>query len=53
MRSDIDGIIIDLDKDGDERAGWVLFYLHTCNRLGRVGVGQEVKGRRPGRVSLL
>jgi len=40
VRSDIDGIIIDLDKDGDERTGWVLYYLHLAT--GRVGVGKEV-----------
>jgi len=42
VRSDIDGIIIDLDKDGDERTGWVLFYLHLATNK-RAGVGQEVK----------
>ncbi len=41
VRSDIDGIIIDLDKDGDERTGWVLFYLHTATQ-DRIQVGQEV-----------
>ena len=41
VRSDIDGIIIDLDKDGDERTGWVLYYLHLAT--GRIGVGQEVQ----------
>ncbi|NTU55840.1 MAG: peptidoglycan DD-metalloendopeptidase family protein [Anaerolineales bacterium] len=46
VRSDIDGIIIDLDKDGDERTGWVLFYLHLAT-TGRVGVGQEVKAGDP------
>lgn len=46
VRSDIDGIIIDLDKDGDERTGWVLFYLHLAAD-GRVGVGQEVKAGDP------
>jgi murein DD-endopeptidase MepM/ murein hydrolase activator NlpD len=42
VRSNIDGVIIDLDKDGDERTGWVLFYLHLATE-GRVPVGQEVK----------
>lgn len=41
VRSDIDGIIIDLDKDGDERTGWVLFYLHTATQ-DRIQVEQEV-----------
>lgn len=42
VRSDIDGVIIDLDKDGDERTGWVLYYLHLATN-GRANVGQEVK----------
>ena len=41
LRSNIDGVILDLDKDGDERTGWVLFYLHTATD-GRVPVGREV-----------
>jgi len=42
VRANIDGVIIDLDKDGDERTGWALFYLHTATQ-GRIQVGQEVK----------
>ncbi len=42
VRSDADGIIIDLDKDGDERTGWVLYYLHLATN-GRVQAGVEVK----------
>jgi len=45
VRSDIDGIIIDLDKDGDERTGWVLYYLHLAT--GRIGVGEEVSAGDP------
>lgn len=30
VRSSADGIALDLDKDGDERTGWVLFYLHLA-----------------------
>ena len=45
VRSDIDGVIIDLDKDGDERTGWVLYYLHLAT--GRVGVGKEVSAGDP------
>ena len=41
VRANIDGVILDLDKDGDERTGWVLFYLHTATE-GRVQVGREV-----------
>jgi murein DD-endopeptidase MepM/ murein hydrolase activator NlpD len=46
VRSDIDGVIIDLDKDGDERTGWVLYYLHLATN-GRANVGQEVKAGDP------
>jgi len=42
VRSNIDGVIIDLDKDGDERTGWTLFYLHLATS-GRITVGTEVK----------
>ena len=42
LRSDIDGTVLDLDKDGDERTGWVLFYLHLATE-GRVPLGSEVK----------
>jgi len=41
VRSDIDGVILDLDKDGDERTGWVLFYLHLATNR-RISVGTEV-----------
>jgi murein DD-endopeptidase MepM/ murein hydrolase activator NlpD len=46
VRSDIDGTVIDLDKDGDERTGWVLYYLHLATN-GRVPVGREVKAGDP------
>ena len=46
VRSDIDGTIIDLDKDGDERTGWVLYYLHLATG-GRIHIGQEVKAGDP------
>jgi murein DD-endopeptidase MepM/ murein hydrolase activator NlpD len=46
VRSDIDGVVLDLDKDGDERTGWVLYYLHTATN-GRIRVGQEVKAGDP------
>ena len=46
VRSDIDGTIIDIDKDGDERTGWVLYYLHLATN-GRVPVGREVKAGDP------
>ncbi|MFZ1041612.1 MAG: LysM peptidoglycan-binding domain-containing protein [Anaerolineales bacterium] len=28
VRADINGLALDLDGDGDERTGWVIFYLH-------------------------
>jgi LasA protease len=46
VRSDIDGTIIDLDKDGDERTGWTLYYLHLATNA-RVQVGREVKAGEP------
>jgi murein DD-endopeptidase MepM/ murein hydrolase activator NlpD len=46
VRSDIDGVILDMDKDGDERTGWVLFYLHLATN-NRVSVGRELKAGDP------
>jgi murein DD-endopeptidase MepM/ murein hydrolase activator NlpD len=46
IRSDIDGTIIDLDKDGDERTGWTLYYLHLAAN-NRIHIGQEVKTGDP------
>jgi LasA protease len=42
VRSDIDGIALDLDKDGDERTGWVIFYLHLAEG-GRAPLGADLK----------
>jgi murein DD-endopeptidase MepM/ murein hydrolase activator NlpD len=46
LRSDIDGTVIDLDKDGDERTGWVLFYLHLATEA-KARLGREVKAGEP------
>lgn len=46
VRADVDGVILDLDKDGDERTGWALYYLHTATDS-RVTVGTEVKAGDP------
>lgn len=46
VRADVDGVVIDLDKDGDERTGWVLYYLHTATDS-RVTVGTEVQAGEP------
>ncbi|HEY2981740.1 MAG TPA: LysM domain-containing protein [Anaerolineales bacterium] len=45
-RSDVDGVILDLDEDGDERTGWVIFYLHLATP-GRVPAGRELKRGDP------
>jgi len=42
IRSTIDGLALDLDKDGDERTGWVVFYLHLAAKQ-RAPVGAELK----------
>ena len=41
VRSGPDGVVLDLDGDGDERTGWVIFYLHLSN-TGRVPAGRQV-----------
>ena len=46
VRSDIDGTILDLDKDGDERTGWTVYYLHLATNA-RTMVGREVKAGDP------
>jgi hypothetical protein len=42
----VDGLALDLDKDGDERTGWVIFYLHLA-RDSRALVGQELQAGEP------
>ena len=46
VRSDIDGLILDLDKDGNERTGWVIYYLHLAAKE-RAPVGAELKAGDP------
>jgi LasA protease len=41
VRSDVDGLALDLDGDGDERTGWVIFYLHLASAT-RTPVGTQV-----------
>jgi LasA protease len=41
-RSGPDGVMLDLDGDGDERTGWDLYYLHLAAR-GRVALGQDLQ----------
>lgn len=42
VRSEIDGVALDLDKDGDERTGWVIYYLHLAAE-GRSPAGSELQ----------
>jgi LasA protease len=42
VRSGPDGVMLDLDGDGDERTGWDLFYLHLA-ASGRVALGQQLQ----------
>lgn len=39
VRSNVtNGLALDLDKDGDERTGWVIYYLHlSANKLAPLG----------------
>ena len=39
-------LVLDLDGDGDERTGWVVFYLHVAES-GRVPVGTYVEAGDP------
>lgn len=41
VRSGNDGVALDLDKDGDERTGWVIFYLHLAEDQ-RIPLGSEL-----------
>ena len=41
VRSGPDGLVLDLDGDGDERTGWVIYYLHL-NVNGRAAAGQTL-----------
>lgn len=42
VRSSPDGLSLDLDKDGDERTGWVIFYLHLATE-NRAPLGAELR----------
>jgi murein DD-endopeptidase MepM/ murein hydrolase activator NlpD len=41
VRSSKDGLALDLDRDGDERTGWVIFYLHLATEQ-RAPVGSDL-----------
>lgn len=50
-RSEVDGTALDLDGDGDERTGWVIFYLHLA-ALDHIPAGTKVNtGDRLGHPS--
>jgi LysM repeat protein len=42
VRSSVEGLALDLDKDGNERTGWVIFYLHLATRQ-RAPLGAELQ----------
>jgi murein DD-endopeptidase MepM/ murein hydrolase activator NlpD len=46
VRAGADGVVLDLDGDGDERTGWALYYLHLAAH-DRVTLGQELKAGDP------
>lgn len=46
VRSGDDGVMLDLDSDGDERTGWVLFYLHLAANE-RVVQGKQLTAGDP------
>ncbi len=45
-RSDPGAVILDLDMDGDERTGWVIFYFHVRTEE-RVQVGKKLQTGDP------
>lgn len=46
VRSETGAIALDLDGDGNERTGWVIFYLHLATE-GRAPLGLQVKQGDP------
>lgn len=42
VRSDPGEVLLDLDGDGNEQTGWVIYYLHVATR-DRIPVGSKVK----------
>jgi len=42
VRSGVEGVALDLDKDGDERTGWVIVYLHLAARA-RATIGTVLR----------
>lgn len=46
VRVDVGELVLDLDGDGDERTGWVIFYLHVASE-GRAPLGAVIKAGDP------
>jgi murein DD-endopeptidase MepM/ murein hydrolase activator NlpD len=42
VRSSVDGVALDLDRDGNERTGWVIYYLHLATSQ-RAPLGSDLK----------
>lgn len=45
-RTDVGSVILDLDGDGDERTGWVIFYLHLAKE-DKARVGERLLAGQP------
>lgn len=45
-RSELGTVVLDLDGDGNERTGWVIYYLHIATS-GRAALGQVLKRGDP------
>lgn len=46
VRTDTGTVVLDLDGDGDERTGWVIFYLHV-GKTDRAQVGDHLLAGQP------
>jgi hypothetical protein len=46
VRSGPEGVVLDLDQDGDERTGWEIFYLHIAASQ-RVLLGEKLRTGDP------
>ena len=46
VRSGVDGVALDLDGDGNERTGWVIYYLHLASE-GRAPAGKDLRAGDP------
>jgi len=46
VRSEPGIVVLDLDSDGDERTGWIIFYLHVGTEA-RVAVGAQLETGDP------